>query len=186
MNLRGKIFSTTLLLAMTAFQAQADDEASDATADADTSPSGIVEGQEIKLRGTGDENRAPELEAEAAATMGDENSQVVKLRGSGHPYAVLCIKNPTNLNIYYSFSWGGENYKNEMVPANGYNWHSWKYGTDIARSPDFRINFDYVLDYGNSRKTYTLKRYKARYQACDQGKGYYFVRKGNHLELYAQ
>lgn len=91
-------------------------------------------------------------------------------------YAVLCIRNETNLDINYSYRWGNGSWKKSKVSLGGSKWHSYSYDyPGENRSPTFYIDFDYSLRDGqNLRKDYVLDKQAAQDQKCSQGAQYLF------------
>lgn len=105
----------------------------------------------------------------------------------GNQFAVLCIRNQTDIGIYYQYKWGDDGYREIYLEAGYYRWHSWRYAHGSYSSPNFVIKFDYDLRWGmDSWKYYSLPRYQARYEECDQGAQYAFRKSdsGDFIDLW--
>lgn len=101
-------------------------------------------------------------------------------------FGVLCLLNETGIGVNYSYKWGNNPWKSANVSAGNHRWHAWRYAPGSSSSPTFQIDYDYDLRPGrNSRKTYTLKRYSAPFEACDYGKKYKFKRVGDFIEVHS-
>ena len=104
-----------------------------------------------------------------------------------HQFGVVCIQNPTNVDINYQYKWGDRKYKTVTVKAGSNRWHSWKYSSNKKYvSPNFKVTFDYDLSpHKKSYKSYSLKRYRNKYQGCDGARKYKFAKEGDCIDLYS-
>ncbi|MDR3567857.1 MAG: hypothetical protein P4L43_07495 [Syntrophobacteraceae bacterium] len=103
---------------------------------------------------------------------------------NSYPYAEVCLKNLTDVPIYYSFRWGtaGQWDAREIAPG-GSHWHTYKYAAGSRESPNLFVKFDTSLGNGGNVREYVLQRYAVKEQVCELGKGYDFVRGGNGIDL---
>lgn len=101
-----------------------------------------------------------------------------------YPYAEVCLKNLTDVPIYYSFRWGTTgSWEAREIPAGGSHWHTYTYDLGSRESPNLYVKFDTNLGNGGSVREYILQRYAVKEQVCALGKGYEFVRGGNGIDL---
>jgi hypothetical protein len=101
-----------------------------------------------------------------------------------YPYAVVCLKNFTDVPVYYSFRWGNSGqWDTREIEPGGSHWHSYTYEPGSRVSPDLIVKFNSNLASGSGVKEYALDRYAVKEQVCELGKGYEFVREGNGIDL---
>jgi len=90
-----------------------------------------------------------------------------------YPYAVVCLKNFTDVPVYYSFRWGNSaEWDTRAIDPGGSHWHSYTYESGSRVSPDLYVKFNSSLTSGSNVKEYALDRYAVKEQVCELGKGY--------------
>jgi len=101
-----------------------------------------------------------------------------------YPYAVVCLRNFTDVPVYYSFRWGDSGqWDTREIDPGGSHWHSYTYEQGSRVSPDLYVKFNTNFNSGASVKEYALDRYAVKEQVCELGKGYEFIREGNNIDL---
>jgi hypothetical protein len=108
-------------------------------------------------------------------------------RAADSHYAMVGVRNPTNLTITYFFKWGEDSEWEEYVLAPGQSrWHSWAYAyPNQNHSPRPYVRFDCDLTSDVNMTEYRLTAYAAPVEQYRYAKEYVFRRSGYLLDLYA-
>lgn len=101
-------------------------------------------------------------------------------------YGVICIENRMNYAVVYSYRWGNDAWKSNMIEPYATARHWWIYELGNQRSPNFEISFDSDFGDFNYHKLYSLERYRSFSTDCSGAKKYYFSwTYGDFFELYS-
>jgi hypothetical protein len=101
-------------------------------------------------------------------------------------YAVVCLTNPSDISINYSYRWdrNGKFFDNS-VPANGgVWWHSKPLEGGIFNTSQMEISFDETMTPDNNQRRFDLKHYVSAQQNCDQAKRYTFSHDATLIQIF--
>jgi|GEM_PF-5917306 hypothetical protein len=99
----------------------------------------------------------------------------------------ICLKNPTNEKLHYSYRWGEGEWFTDSIEAKQSMSHWWTYAPGSQTSPNFQIQFDDSFSEGYTAVTYNLERYSTTEPVqCNQSRKYYFSIVDNQVRLYSE
>ncbi|MEL7038378.1 MAG: hypothetical protein AAFO04_22585 [Cyanobacteria bacterium J06592_8] len=100
--------------------------------------------------------------------------------GNSTGVGAVCIQNPTNHELRYSYRWGDGEWSTDSLEAKQSIKHWWTYAPGRQTSPNFQIRFDESFSEGYTARTHNLERYATSEPVqCSQSRRYSFsIREG--------
>jgi hypothetical protein len=100
--------------------------------------------------------------------------------------AAICIINMADMDLVFSYSWGGQDWKAGAVKARAVSLHWWQYGEDARVSPNFYIRYDDDLSPRYNEQAYRLERKDTTVPVnCEGARKYRFSLNGHRVLLTA-
>lgn len=95
---------------------------------------------------------------------------IIPKKKQPNKYALVCIKNETDIPIIYNYRWGNAQPVQIITPQGSINSHYWSYAYhNENRSPNFEVWFDFdTYQGGYQNKGYSMKKWNSKSNTCGE------------------